>query len=166
MSSPLRALLEEEAGWEEFQMNIPHPFLPPRYQELSNNRNMILVLDRDMTLHVRWEGSRLHEHHPLTPRATRHLIREVLARMTKYRREIQVFSRFIEQSAELPFDDPRALDPIRIKEREFPPAEPIVEEDDEAVEVSAEVEIREQLEGQQLAEQGGESPMGGDFFEQ
>ena len=134
-------------------MIIPHPFLPPRYQKLSQERNMILLLDRDMTLHIRWEGSKLHEHLPLTPRAARGLIRECLGRMTKYRRDLQVFSKFIEENAEQPFDDPRALDPIRFKERELPPAQPLEEEtEDTATELVAEIQLSN-------PEIGGESPM-------
>lgn len=168
MASPLRQLLDDEAGWEEFEMIIPHPFLPPRFREMSENRNMILLLDRDMTLHIRWEGSRMHEHHPLTPRSARRLVREVLKRMTTYRADLQVFSRFFEQNAEQPFDDPRAPDPLRFKEREMPPASKI--EDPEEHEVVAEVEIEEQLEAERMIELermdiGGESPMGGEIIE-
>ena len=170
MTSPLKALLEKEAGWEEFQMIIPHPFLPPRYRELSKNRNMVLLLDRDMTLHIRWEGSRLHEHHPLTPRAAQRLVREALDRMSKYRRELQVFSRFCGQNAEQPFEDLRALDPLRLKEREMPSAQLEEEEEDEIVEIGCEVEIAEAMEAERLlvgrmggGRMGGENPMGGDF---
>jgi len=153
VSSPLRKLLEEEAGWEEFQMIIPHPFLPPRFQNLSENRNMILLLDRDMTLHVRWEGSRIHEHHPLTPGAVNRLVKEVLRKMSKYRGELEVFNRFIQRNAEQPFDDPRALDPIRFKVRKLPPAGKIEEKEDTAIEVTARIQLPS-------PELGGESPMG------
>ena len=68
---------------------------------------MLLLFDRDMTLHIRWEGSRLHEHSPLTPRAAMRLLREVARNMTKYRRELHVFSRFIDEIGEAPFEDPR-----------------------------------------------------------
>ncbi len=163
MISPLRKLLEEEAGWEEFRMTIPHPFLPPRFQKLSKNRNMVLLLDRDMTLHVRWEGSRLHEHHPLTPGAARGLIREVSSRMTKYRREVQVFSRFIGQKAEEPFEDNRSPDPLRWKERELPAASRIEENPAQEVvaNITVETRIGEALEAEHLLSKGGESPMGG-----
>ena len=168
MTSPLREALEAEAGWEEFQMIIPHPFLPPRFQNLAKGRNMILLLDRDMTLHIRWEGARMHEHHPLTPGAVRRLMKEVFTRMTKYRRELQVFSKFVDENAEQPFDDPRAPDPLRWKEREMPVAakeEP--EEEDEAIEVTAHIEVgvSEQLEAERMLNRGGESPMGGDLLE-
>jgi hypothetical protein len=159
VANRLREMLDEDAGWQDFQMVIPAPFLPPRFQELSNGRNMILLLDRDLTLHVRWVGARMHEHRPLTPGGARRLVREVLNRMTKYRRDLQVFARFVDQEAEQPFDDPRFPDPIRISDkRELPPASKI--EEDGAVEISASVsEIREQLEAEHLVEAGGESPM-------
>ncbi len=160
MASQLRKLLDKEAGWEEFRMIIPHPFLPPRFQKSAKNRNMILLLDRDMTLHIRWEGARLHEHHPLTPQAARRLIEEVLGYMTKYRRELKVFSRFIGEWGEQPFDDPRAMDPLRLKEREAPSA---------SLEVREEVRVHETLRAGRLPERmrgmgrGGESPMGENF---
>ena len=142
-------------------MIIPHPFLPPRFQKLSKNHNMILLLDRDMTVHIRWEGSRLHEHHPLTPRAARGLIREVQSYMTKYRREIKVFSRFIEQKAEEPFEDSRAPDPFRWKNKELPPAPKREERDQEVVaNITVDARTEEALEVERLLSGGGESPMG------
>jgi len=153
--SPLRELLEKEAGWEEFQMVVPHPFLPPRFRKLAEGRNMIILLDRDMTLHVRWEGARVHEHHPLTPRATQGLIREILRYMTKYRRELQVFSGFVGSCAEQPFDDPRALDPVRFKDKPLPAAPKEKEkkaEENLPIEITATVSLP-------MYEMGGESPM-------
>lgn len=152
MTSPLRELLEKEAGWEEFRMVIPNPFLPPRYRKISHGHDMIVLLDRDLTLHVRWEGSRIHEHRPLTPRATQRLIQECLDRMTKYRRELQVFSKFIKKNAEQPFDDPRTLDPIRFKEREPLPAEPIQREECQTIKTSTTKAVSQDR-------LGGESPL-------
>ena len=116
MLSRLRKLLNEDAGVGDFEFIIPHPFLPPRYRKLKENQNLILLMDQNMTLHVRWEGSRHHEHHPLTPRAAQRLIHECLVYMKKYRREIQIFSRFVGEMGEQPFDDPRPLDPARSHE--------------------------------------------------
>ena len=154
MSSPLRKLLEREAGWEEFRMIIPYPFLPPRFQKLASNRNMILLLDQDLTLNVRWEGARMHEHHPLTPRAASRLIRDVLEHMSKYRRELGIFSRFVERYGALPFDDQRCLDPIRTKQRKLPPAfrEEGRGEEDTSTDVVATISLAK-------TEMGGESPM-------
>jgi hypothetical protein len=122
---------------------------------------MILLLDQDMTLHVRWEGSRLHEHRPLTPKAAARLIQEVLKYMSKYRKDMQVFSRFIMQSAEQPFKDKRPFDPVRLKNRDLPPANRADKdyEGNEAVDVGVEVEILEALEGERIEGLGGESPM-------
>ncbi len=105
--SRLRALLEKKALEEDIQFIIPHPLLPPRFREICGGCNMILLLDRDLTIHVRWEGERLAEHHPLTKGATRRLIREVLRKAREYRRELEVFGRFIDQQGEEPFDDDR-----------------------------------------------------------
>jgi hypothetical protein len=137
-------------------MTIPHPFLPPRFQKLAQNRNMILLLDQDLTLHVRWEGARRYEHHPLTPQAACRLIQEVQSRMVKYRRDIQIFSRFIEQNAEQPFENSRALDPVRWPKQETPGAD---KQEIDVSEVVAEAEIGEALEAERMAERGGESPM-------
>ncbi len=114
---------------------------------------MILFLDQDMTLHVRWEGARIHEHHPLTPGAVNRLVKEVLRNMSKYRKDLEVFNRFIQQNAEQPFEDDRPLDPFHYKGRELPPAEKIAEkEEDHTIEVTANIQLP--------AELGGENPIG------
>jgi len=105
--SRLREILERKAIEEDLQFLIPHPFLPPRFRRISENRNMILLIDQELTAHVRWEGARLAEHHPLTVGATRQLIREVMRNMTRYRRELGIYGRFIEEYTEEPFDDER-----------------------------------------------------------
>lgn len=152
--SPLRRILERGAGGEEFHYVIPHPFLPPRYQGISNNRNMILLMDRDLTLHIRWEGSRMHEHRPLTPKGTMKLLREVSKNMSEYRKELQILSRFIDSYGEAPFDDSRYELPIQNTEIS-------IAKKREDVEAEALISITqpEQL----YLELGGESPMGGGF---
>lgn len=105
--SQLRETLERKAIEEDLQFLIPYPFLPPRFRNISENRSMILLIDQELTIHVRWEGARLAEHHPLTVGATRQLIREVMRNMARYRRELRVYSRFIEGYAEEPFEDQR-----------------------------------------------------------
>lgn len=109
--SKLRRLLEDEAGFEDFCLTIPHPLLPPRFHDLCENRNMILVLDDSMTIRVTWEGSRFEEYYPLNPAAAGRLLAEVQSNMTNYRRDLQIFERFIRQWGEKPFDVPRFLDP-------------------------------------------------------
>ena len=113
---------------------------------------MILFLDQDLTLHVRWEGARIHEHHPLTPGAVNRLVKEVLRRMSQYRKDLEIFNRFVRQNAERPFEDDRPLDPYHFKERELPPAGKIVEEEDRTIEITADIHLP--------AELGGEGPMG------
>lgn len=104
---PLAELLEEDCGLKDFHLILPHPLLPPRFREKSEQRNMILLLDRELTLHVRWEGARMHEHWPLTPAEAVRLIREVLSRLTIYRQELNTFSRFVAEAAEQPFEAKR-----------------------------------------------------------
>ena len=148
MISRLRKSLNEDAGIGDFEFIIPHTFLPPRFRKLKEKQNLILLLDQDLTLHVRWEGSRHHEHHPLTPRAAQHLARECLAYMRKYRRELQVFSRFIGEMGVQPFDDPRPLDPARL------------EEPKEAV--APKKETRRILRGAEMPVEIGQSDLGGE----
>lgn len=125
---------------------------------------MVLVLDRDLCLHVRWEGARRHEHHPLTPKAAVRLVKEVLQNMTKYRREIDVFSRFIEEFGEQPFEDPRLEPATPDKERNPAPKgddggfgiRTMVHISSTPPSTPAELELELNLE----AQAGGESPPG------
>lgn len=157
---------------EEFRLILPHPFLPPRFQEEARERNMVLVLDQNMTLHLRWEGNRLHEHRPLTPKAAAHLMREVLVRISQYRPEVQAFSRFILRAAEQPFADGR-YDPVN---KEYKPEPALPKKAEPPVEIEPSVDLVAVLESgtpiaswstaqiQQLERllsnpRGGESPM-------
>lgn len=109
----LRSQLEWSLGFEECRFTVPHIFLPPRFREISQDRNMILTIGGDMVMCVRWEGSRLEEYHPLNPAAAGHLLKEVRDNMTRYRREIKVFEKFIRENAEVPDErDARPLDPF------------------------------------------------------
>lgn len=164
-TSELRKLLNEEAAFQEFSFIIPHPFLPPRYQKLSRERNMVLFLDQNLTVHVRWEGARMHEHLSLTSKATSRLIKEVLRNMTVYRREINVFSRFIEDFAEQPFENPRY--DASTTRKETPAAAKGAK--DKAIEVTASIHIpfvseptltQLEMELSFREQTGGESPMG------
>lgn len=133
--SRLRALLERRAGFEDLQFVIPHPLLPPRFRKVSRSRNMVLLIDTDLTLHVRWEGEQMCEHCPLTKGAARQLVREVLQNMKAYRRELAVYARFIEDCAEQPSDDhryelprlPRELPTAPQEETKGPEEDPEVE---------------------------------------
>lgn len=154
--SRLRALLEKVALEEDIQFTIPHPFLPPRFRKVCKNRNMLLLLDRDMTIHVRWEGERMSEHRPLTKGATRRLVREVLRKMKGYRIELGIYARFIERWAEEPFNDDRyesiqrAPDPPKA-EKEVP-KDPV----STGTEISANIELELSEMPQNV---GGSSPL-------
>ena len=155
--SRLRALLEDMALEEDIQFTIPHPFLPPRFREICENQNMLLLVDQDLTIHVRWEGARMAEHYPLTKGATRRLIREVLRKMKEYRRDVEVYARFIEHHAEEPLDDER-YEAIR-GTKDPPLAEKEDEDDtkDEVVEIAATVALGTPAE--MPASMGGSSPL-------
>jgi len=103
----LKSLLNKLKGEEEIEFIIPHTFLPPRYREMAERHNMILVFDRDMTLHVRWEGVRLLEWNSISSGEARRIVSSVLRHLAHYEREVRVFSRFLDANAELPFEDPR-----------------------------------------------------------
>ncbi len=149
--SQLRTLLNKKALEEDVLFTIPHPFLPPRFREICENRNMLLLLDRDMTIHVRWEGERMSEHHPLTKGGARRLIREVLRKARDYRRELEVYARFLESKAGEPFDDDRYE-----CGRLFKPAPPAEIETPEVKEISAVVKLGPRQIGFCV---GGSSPM-------
>jgi hypothetical protein len=151
MLSQLRKSLNEDAGIGEFEFIIPNSFLPPRFRKLPEQRNLILLVDQDLTIHVRWKGARFHEHHPLTPREAQQLIRESLGYMKKYRRELQIFSRFIGEMGEQPFDDPRPLDPANSQE----PQEAAAPKE-KRQKVLSEVEMSVEVDRSKL---GGESPL-------
>lgn len=150
MAKSLREALEDLAGEEELEFIIPHPVLPPRFQDICEDRNMILTLDMDFTIHVRWEGARRNEWLSLTPGGTRRLVREVLRNLTKYRRDLQTYGQFLDRVAEQPFDDPRSDDSSSRRE---PPIPELIEEEEEPTEVVARVDLP------RSPEMGGESPM-------
>ncbi len=149
--SQLRALLEREAGQENLQFVIPHPLLPPRFREISEDRNMILLVDLDMTVHVRWEGERMVEHHPLSTGAVRRLMREVRRNISDYRRDLEIYARFIDSECEAPFDDER-YEAYRLPE----PA-PVAEQEGTKVPVT-EITAELFLELEKARAGGGESP--------
>jgi hypothetical protein len=164
-ASKLRALLEEESGIQDFHFVVPHPFLPPRYREMANNRNMILVLDECMTVRIRWEGSRFEEYSPLNPAAAGHLLKEVRANMTKYRTEVRVFEDFIRKYAEKPLDLDRPLDPwYRDRDRTLEAKRVQSSEGTDEVEVEVVADLGPPIKSFSFQgvseEQGGESPMG------
>ena len=100
MGKTLEEALYEVTGLKEIEFNIPHIFLPPRYRKICENRNMVLVVDEELVIHVRWEGALHDEYLPLTPKAACHLIKECTVRMTNYRRDLGVFSRFVKNEGE------------------------------------------------------------------
>lgn len=107
MARSLRKRLSETAGFGEVKFEIPHIFLPPRFQKISQGRDMILVLDLDLVVHVHWENTLLEQHRPLTLAEARRLFRECTRNMQKYRGDLSTFARFVDRHAEEPFWDPR-----------------------------------------------------------
>ena len=161
MAKSLKEQLNRALGFDEVDFTIPHVFLPPRFKEMSKNRNMILFMDLDTVMNVRWEGARQDEHHPLTPGACRRLFKECIRNMKKYRKDLDAFSRFVDGEAEVPFWDPR--ENSLTKDREEKPA-PSTEEEAQGEEIIAVIgpsgeliqgTVSELLED----EMGGESPM-------
>lgn len=158
----LKERLDQESGFSEVEFTIPHVFLPPRFREQSKQRNMILFLDLDNVVHVRWEGARQDEHQPLTPGAVRRLLKECARNMKKYRRDLDVFGRFIDRTAEAPFWDPR--EDSLTRDRQDKPAEQEEPEDDSVEEIIAVLGPDGELIQGKVSdfleeEMGGESPM-------
>lgn len=107
MAKALREILEKRAGLKECEFTLPYVFLPPRYIEVSGGRNMILVLDQDCVAQIRWEGSAADPYQDLTPGAVRRLMKDVSRNIKKYRKELGIFARFVDRTAEEPFWNPR-----------------------------------------------------------
>lgn len=112
-ASQLRQLLEDKTGEEQLEFRVPNIFLPPRFRELSEGRDLLLMMDDDLTIHIRWHGQDFHEHHPLTPGASRRLVGEIMRYMTKYRKHLKVFGKFIYEYAEQPWNEKRYHDGFR-----------------------------------------------------
>lgn len=143
----------------EVQFTIPHVFLPPRFKEISNNRNMILFLDIDQVVHVRWEGARFEEHHPLTPGACRRLFKDCVANMKRYRKDLDSIARFIDREAQAPFWNPRENSLTGDRQDKPASAEEVKEKGDEIIAVLDNSRELDQESVSNLLELGGESPM-------
>lgn len=109
----LRQLLEKRACMEQMEFRIPPVFLPPRYRDLSEGRDLLLMLDDDLTVHIRWHNEDFHTHHPLTIGASRRLVGEVTKYIQQYKEHLRVFGKFIDKYGEQPFDEERYHDGFR-----------------------------------------------------
>ena len=162
MAKSLKKQLDRALGFDEISFIIPHVFLPPRFKKVSRNRNMIMFMDMDTVLHVKWEGSRQDEHHPLTPGACRRLFKECIRNMKKYRKDLDAFSRFVDDEAEVPFWNPRR-DSLN-KDQEEKPAPSVEEEEQEEEEIITAMRPNGKLVQGKISdfleeEMGGESPI-------
>lgn len=110
----MKDFLDSTAGDEEIEFIIPHTFLPPRYVKEGERRNLIVMLDRDLTVHLRWENSRLGNWANITPGEFRRLMRECLNKESKYRADLKVFADFVGERAEAPFEDPIYDEPLAL----------------------------------------------------
>lgn len=99
-------LLVEKMGQEDVEFVIPHPFLPPRYSKICGNRNMIVTLDTENTIQLRWENARLITWMSPTPGEFRTIVSYAMKKMQKYRRDLETFGNFVDRVAEDPFLDP------------------------------------------------------------
>lgn len=106
----LRQLLKKKMGWEQLEFRVPPLFLPPRFRDLSKGRDLLLMMDDDFTIHIRWHNEDFHTHHPLTPGATRRLVSEIMKYTKQYREHLQVFGKFIDEHAEQPWEEERYHD--------------------------------------------------------
>lgn len=98
--SRLRKRLEYRAGEEKLDFVIPHALLPPRFRD--GGENLILQLDLDFKLRVFAQNNHLVEPRYLTKAEARRLIEDVLRNLNNYRKDLEIFSRFIQAVAEQP----------------------------------------------------------------
>ncbi len=120
MTSHLRKVLENRAGLEKIYIRLPYVFLPPRFEKISRNRDLILLFDDNFTLHVRWSGELEFIHHPLTRKAAFRLVRDVQQRMTRFRRDLDITHRFLNSYAEDVGEGLRSRELTRWDKREKP----------------------------------------------
>ncbi|MFW9998278.1 MAG: hypothetical protein ACFFD4_39935 [Candidatus Odinarchaeota archaeon] len=106
----LRESLEKRAAWGGIKFRIPSVLLPPKYRKLGQGRDMFLVLDDIQQLRIRWEGCRLEEYHPLTPRQAENLLSSVYEQAAVYRADLRVFQQFVVEVGEAPPKDECPLD--------------------------------------------------------
>lgn len=87
------------------RFTIPNVFLPPRYYDISEGRDLLIEMSDDFTLHARWAGERLWEHLPLTPGGVRRLAKDVLRKARKYQNELEIYTRFTSIVGEQPLEE-------------------------------------------------------------
>jgi hypothetical protein len=112
----LKQILETKTGEEDLILNIPHPVLPPRLQEKSQNRNLLLILDTDFQIRARWEGTKRGERMAFTPKAASHLLKEVRRNMQAFSQDLFVFGNFVRANGEHPIDGSKLDDPSSARE--------------------------------------------------
>jgi len=99
----LKRKLERSATVDTVKFIVPYIFLPPRFKDISKNRNMILFVDLDLVTHVQWEGSLLDGDLPLKTKAVKRLVKECFRNMKKYQIDLKTFSKFVGEWGENPF---------------------------------------------------------------
>lgn len=117
MASPLRKALESKAGLKRIHLRLPYIFLPPRFEKISNNRDLILLFKDDFTLHVRWSGALEITHHQISRSAAFSLILYVKETMSRYRTELAVVERFLDAYAENDLQEYRGREPTEWDKR-------------------------------------------------
>jgi hypothetical protein len=161
--SKLRELLETRSGEDQIDFRLPNIFLPPRYQKISKGKDLLLRLDHDFTLHVRWSGLVLTQHHALTIQEAKRLIREVRINRERFSRDLLVFETFIVKNSEKPTEKNRY--PLLTPERKVEGAKELEDEKFIAEQIEAEVNLERKVSAEiripSTSEEttlGGESP--------
>lgn len=98
----LRNFLEERVGDTELEFIVPHALLPPRYRKLSPGNNLIICLDRNFLIQMRWQNVRSGRRAILSAGEVRRLTSYVVRALRKYRTDLTSFSRFLDRVAEKP----------------------------------------------------------------
>jgi hypothetical protein len=148
-ASQLQQVLNKKVGEEQLEFRIPQIFLPPRFRDLSEGRDLLLMLDDDLTIHIRWNNEGFHTHHPLTPGAARRLVGEIMKHITEYKKSLRVFGTFINGVAEEPWDEERYHDGFRKEEETAQRAKEVGAKEEEeqktAGQEAEQVEVETQL---------------------
>lgn len=102
----LRSFFEASCGEQEIVFTVPRALLPPRYQKEEAKGDLVVVFDRDFTVHLRWSSLRMGPWRNVSAGEVRRLAKDVLTNLRKFGRDFREFERFVSDYAEAPFEDP------------------------------------------------------------
>lgn len=105
-SKSLRSFFEASCGEQEIVFTVPRALLPPRYQKEVAKGDLVVVFDRDFTVHLRWSSLRMGPWRNVSAGEVRRLAKDVLANLRRFGRDLRDFEHSVSRFAEAPFEDP------------------------------------------------------------